>query len=301
MSRLVLISLTLFFSTTLLAEEVQDFDLTIGVVERFQSLRLEAAERAEQGVAEYLSLPEGQNLLVVDMTVSPKWTETIDTLRIDSKEQFLKIAQDEIAPLGSWRADGLGGSTTISIRRKRDWKKVPNPLSVRMVFGVPAAAKTGMLILGAKEVPLAFPETVKARGDVDVAMEAKMIQTAWIDKMPLEYRYNRQRQPSLCKNPNGRILAVTFTVHPIRANSDESCFWRTPWIGLLTEDGHYIPTFGEGKPERPTIGYNHTIRKNDEGEWKSKEVTYYFAVPSDLKSFTITSLTDPIGEGIVQE
>ncbi len=300
MFRLILMLLPMLLVTGLFAKESADYDVRIDQVERFQTLRYEAEERAEHGSVEYVSVPN-QVLVVVDVTITPEWIETAKSFRIDEEEQFLRVGQEKITLLGWWRADGLSRSSSIYSKRKRNWKEKRDPTLVSLVFHAPADARSGTLLLGSKEVALEFAGPIKEVGDVEVAMEAKVNKTAWLDEMSLEYRYNRYRQPSVRKNPNGRILAVTFTVHPIKANSGDVCYWRTPWIGLLTEDGHYIPTFGEGDTERPSRGSNHTIRRDDEGHWESKEVTYYFAVPSRLRSFTITSLTAPIGVGVVQE
>ena len=83
-------------------------------------------------------------------------------------------------------------------------------------------------------------------------------------------------------------------------NSDTTLYWYGEWFGVRLADGTYVHTAGEIFCEDLSRVVNHNTQfgPDDDG---FEDATFYFPVPADTESFTLTVLMRDAVEGTVSE
>ncbi|MEW6262550.1 MAG: hypothetical protein AB1641_05680 [Thermodesulfobacteriota bacterium] len=257
------------------------------------------------GLREAVSV-EGHVLVHVKAAVYPQWTDALDNARVEAKDIKLKTDQAEILMIGYFErfGDFRVETDSFSAYRRSDWKEKKEPSYQDAVFAVPQGVKTAEFKLGPVSAKIDVPEKLENAPDPRATVKIEVTQAAFVDKIRNAHSVGdiKPKPVSIVTNNRGHILELKIKVTPLKGNGDDPnhFFWYTPWLGLYTNDGSYVPTCGEMFMEGLSGGVSHNLSRGSDQKWSSGEATFYFAVPPDIKAYKLAYLGYQVAEGPLQ-
>ncbi|MEW5725215.1 MAG: hypothetical protein AB1896_19030 [Thermodesulfobacteriota bacterium] len=312
MKRLVTLTTALLLALTLAGAPAKAGDeplpeLVLEKVETTLYKELYVAETAyEYGLRETLKI-EGRVLAAVKAAVQPKWTEEIDSLRVDYQDIRLVLENGEAAPMlgrfdryGEFRMD----ADSFSEWRPSEWKENPAPEFYNAVFALPAGTTAAEFRLGPKSVKVQFAGQPQDPPDPRDPVSFEITAAGYVEAVPNSHHVgDLEPYPvTSVQGLAGLLLEVKIKVTPKTGNGDDPdhFFWYTPWIGLLTTDGQYVTALGEMFMEGLNDNVSHNLSRSSGGEFSSGEAVFYFSVPQGTGSFKLTYMSLPVAEAKVQ-
>ena len=99
--------------------------------------------------------------------------------------------------------------------------------------------------------------------------------------------------------PYGQLLRLHLKITPTNGNggNPDHFFWYTPWFGIVTDSGAYVPTMGEIFMDKMNDGVSHNLSRSSGQAFSGGEVKLYFAAPQGTTSYTLLFLGAPVAKG----
>jgi hypothetical protein len=155
--------------------------------------------------------------------------------------------------------------------------------------------------LGPLSVDVEKPAEIEQSPEHGSMINVEILSRRLVDQVKSIYKVDKEEVETTVSNPNGSILEVQIQVTPLRSNSFPSgFFWRRSWFWVLCDNGCYIQTAAEDVAGKLSDNVIHNLSPLDDEKWMSGEVTLYFPVPKDTKSFTLIYITSPVAEGTLE-
>lgn len=261
---------------------------------------------SEYGVQELLNV-DGKKLLSVNLIVQPQWTEEIENARVEDNDiKFVTDQGEEIPMIGCFERYGIFVMETNSFSsyRNYDWKEKANPVYYNAVFAIPDGVKSGQFKLGELTAVIQVPDKANPTPAPADTVKIEIESAAFVEKIQSANSVgNIEPKPvSTISNPKGKVLEVKVNVNPLIGNGDnpDHFFWYTPWFGIMTDAGRYIPTFGEIFMEKLTNNVSHNLNRESDGTWSKGSASLYFAVPANVKTFKLYYQGQHLTDGAVK-
>lgn len=247
-------------------------------------------------------MSDDRKIVEATITVSPRWEEDTQRMRIGREEIYLKLSNDEMVPV-------LGD---LSFANVFDWSTSDVSLSAnsstsaskafRVLFAVPSGATRGQLHVGntsqSVDLPAANEPLISG-----VRMKGRVLDSGLVDTLPKTYEEGGLYIHSTLRNPYGRFLKVILE---IETHDMEEAYggmnWSYKHFGAVLEGGAYVPCQGSA--------WTPTGRRT--GDWEVSDhiknisrrpdvytEELYFAVPTATRSFQIYYASNPIADGNV--
>jgi hypothetical protein len=249
---------------------------------------------------------DGKVFLAVHTVILPQWTEEIRRFELDAKaKDVMLIAPDstEIPMLGYFDQVGQFEISSLdrSISRRSNWQDEPQQVYYNAVFAIPEDGQKYQLKLGPLFVDVEKPAEIEQLPEHGSMVNVEILGSRLVDQVKSIYEVGEEKIETTVSNPNGPILEVQIQVTPLRSNSfPGGFFWRRSWFWVLCDNGSYIQTVAEDVAGKLSDNVGHSLSPLDDETWMSGEVTLYFPVPKDTKSFTLIYITSPVAEGTLE-
>jgi len=247
---------------------------------------------------------DDKQFLVVDLQLAVKWAEEDKNLNVKTDDIALLDGKGAKLPMvGRCSPTGFFQrySVAIYLHKPHDKKSQARPVPFHAVFVVPRGAKAFTFQAGALKHKLAASEPGKAPSPADYAAfkiaAAKLVPQAQDDE---SMGYKKPKARRTVQPAFGKLLALTIEITPKQGNHNRAdYFYMSTWdLGLRFGKGAFVPAIGQ---EHGNFGYasnvSMNLHANPDGSWKPVTYTFYFAVPEDIKSFTLTYLLTPVANG----
>ncbi len=255
------------------------------------------------GISEKL-WPQGGVLWAVSVSIAPPWTDELKKVNIDYKHiRLVKANGDEIPMIGYFERYGQFRLQTKSLYASRPskWKDKPESILYNCVFAVPQGETELEFKFGKATAKVTAPETVSPPPNPAEVVKLEIAGARLVDEVKNHHRVGKLKpEPETTAKPiGGRFLEVKIKLTPTKGNSlkkDTHFFWYSPWIGVMLDNGQYVPTIGEEFMGKLNNNVSHNLSKSKD-KWGSTEATFYFLVPDGVKSFKLMYRDQPMAEG----
>jgi hypothetical protein len=242
--------------------------------------------------------------LAVRLTLSPAWTEEKDRVEADIENIVLKTDSGENAPMvGYFERYGefVISTARFSEWRSYDWQEKKRPVYWNAVFAVPSGTKSAELSFGGKVVKLEVPAGPADPPNPADLVKVEILESGYTDEIRGEHSVGDLEPKPVTVTTGGEnlLLAVRLRLTPTKANGNhpDQFFWYTPWFGVATDSGLYVPTMGEIFFDRLNDNVSHNLDRSSDGVFTSAEATLYFAAPQGMSAFKLTYMALPVAEG----
>jgi len=300
----MLLSVTFSASGILAAEDVPELKVEKVKVTAYDKVIVDKDD-TEFDIIETLEI-EDKIFLRVDMYMSPKWTETAKRANINSKEIVL-VGEDDvpIEMAGYFKYTIFYHSkTSFDAYRPHNWDKVePSPFRYNAVFIVPKDSKAFTFQLGSDISARVEVPAVQPLPDPRFLFTMKLEKIKFSEKLSRELHVGGERRKVSVVPEHTKFLEIKLTAMPSAPNTQDqkSFYLNVPWFGLVYDNGHYATVIGDKQSTGKLSKTKNYSMKMKEGKWEPKEITVCFAVPEDIKDFTLTYLKTPVIEGTIGE
>jgi hypothetical protein len=290
-------------SNVALAQEGVDFELKSIRVTAYEALKVNLNKNRGTGVQEVLALVD--TLMVsVAVEVLPKWTEEVKRADASAKDiSLIDTTGQTFKGIGKFD-DNLvfaGGLSNLSIRRPRNWKTKEKTHHWTGVFAVPKTAGALTLQLGTFPIDIQVPKEVTAFPKTADYVEIEVVSATFTDSAEKKFSASGGfKSKTKLSNPQGSMLAVKLRLRPVKqVSKPDYHYWHTRMIGLSGPGLGFTQTVGElSSSGELNTNVSHNLRRKD-GKWVLEESTFLFAVPQELKTFTLHYEMDPVVQGTV--
>lgn len=297
-----LIMAAVLFASPALAEEKKQPELKIDKVDvAAYSELVDHKISNTYGVRELLKV-DGKILVSVSVVVEPQWTEEIKNARIDAKNIKFVAGGEEILMIGYFEryAQFRVDTDSFSAYRRSNWKEKPQKVHYNAVFAVPEGTAEGELKLGAASIKVTVPKAGPAP-DPAKTVKVEVVKASFPKKVISEHSVGKikPKPVTVLTGGHGLLLELQIKVTPLMGNGDDPnhFFWYTPWFAVLTDDGHYIPTFGEMFMDKVNNNVSHNLNKSSDGDFSTGEADFYFMVPPGIKTYKLIYQGVQVAEG----
>jgi|GEM_PF-4686098 len=253
------------------------------------------------GLTETRRPPPASVFLLLSYDIEVMWAKEDETLEIPYEQIGLYDGPTKIEPLGYLSYLGQGDFGSVGGTYYAPYELKPNPTRHlhKLMHIVPAKSKQFTLKVGTQEAKVAVtgpPTTFDPANMVTVDVDDVQL----LEKVDVAIHQGGgdAKVPIRLTNEGGSIMQLTLSITPKMRNSNykETFSWSPSWIHL---------TFGRGGRAvcAGTIDYDQvsnstqSVELTPDGKWPAKQVTLYFPVPSNLKTFGVTFLGRQVATG----
>ncbi len=268
---------------------------------KFSALRVNVDNNGKAGAVEVMK--PGENAFVdINFRARGKWTDAVQRVRVGRNDIFVLVGDKKVTALG--RIDKRvfkPFASSLSLYRPANWKENPPTGSVYSgLFVLPANLKEFSLNVGGQKLAIKVPENAVPMPDPKDDVAVKVLSAEFVDQVKGKFSRRAFAAETVVTNPDGALLKVVLELTPKQSNVDtpDRFFVFTPWITMAV-DGLVVVPVGEEFHNGISRGVSHNMSKRD-GEWKPKQMTYFFAVPKSLKAFKIRYQGAVVADGEVQ-
>ncbi|GIW78676.1 MAG: hypothetical protein KatS3mg105_0483 [Gemmatales bacterium] len=278
--------------------KLEDISLTC-----FDELYLNRSESGQRGFVERLQ-PKDRRFLSLRAVIVPSWNEKIAQVTVPAEKIVLVHGKEEFKHVGRLvnGGDFVLGMENLAMIRPADWKNTPHRVVYSCVYLVPRNIDSVEFRLADAVVKLDVPKQASPAPIPAHFVDIKVLDSQLVEEAAIDMRVGGIPVKTIINNPNGMLLKVRFRLAPKRTNQNNGNFlWHTSWIGVVLDNGAYVPAAAEGAGETITKGVGHQIDKPKSGSpWPAYEQTFYFAVPKSTTTFKLAYLMTPVADGKVR-
>lgn len=250
---------------------------------------------------------DGTVFLAVELVILPQWTEEIKNFRIKTDEMALTAPDGtEFPMIGYFEYIGQFKllTKTLSGNRRSNWQEEPQKVYYNAVFAVPSGGQSYQLKIGPLSADIEAPADIAQWPDHARTVNVEILSSRLVDEVKSIHTVGKEKLETTVSNPQGKLLETTLKITPATPGMGnfyrpENFFWHAPWFWVLCDNGHYTQAVGEHYRDSLNRSLSHSQHYSD-GKWSSVEAVLYFAVPEDVKSFTLIYVGSPIAEGVIE-
>lgn len=255
------------------------------------------------GLTEIRRPPPATVFLLLSYEIEVTWAKEDEELELPYEEIALFDGATKLEHLGylGYLGQGDFGSPSSSYYAPFDLKPNPTVHLQKLMYIVPAKTKQFAFKVANQEAkvavekePIAFDPT----STVDLSVEAVRL----VEKVDMSLEQNNgAKVPTTLINEGGSIMLLTISVTPKIRNSAyaNSFHWSPSWIHLTFGRGGRAVCAG-GDDYDQIANSTQTIEATPDGKWPTKQITLYYPVPSNLRSFGVTFMGKQVATSVVR-